>query len=178
MNKKFDWDNFNQYGLNDYLKNELFEGIVAKHEFLILNEIDEIDIAIDKKNTLLIAIHDVDKKIHSTEIVKDYKDVIQLKFWDVEEEIGNYKPISIKQAKELKEFILKYKNPKENSMKNNSKFLIHCSAGMSRSAGIGMAIECLIKFNGNKYEYSISKSDIKEHPRYEPNYTVYDKIIS
>ena len=59
----------------------------------------------------------------------------------------------------------------------NNNFLIHCEKGQSRSAGVGLAIECILKFNGNKRAFSLEPSMILNHHRYEPNMLVYDKIL-
>ena len=161
----FNWDNFQLNSLKPYLKNDLFEGIVGKQEFILLSEAD----VIDRHNTVLIAIHDPDADNHNPEHLTGFKDVLEIKFWDIEEQIGNYKPLSDEQGKLLFDFITKHKN---------SKFLVHCHAGMSRSAGVACAIECIVYENGNKYYYSTSHSDVKSFSRYHPNYTVFDKIIN
>ena len=51
--------------LKPYLKNNLFEGIIGKEEYLLLNN----DCLIDK-NSVLIAIHDPDSKPHKEEDIK------------------------------------------------------------------------------------------------------------
>lgn len=150
--------------MREYLKNDLFEGIVSKKEFLALNNFGELD----KQNIVLIAIHDPDTNIHSDEVIKNFSDSIQMKFWDVEKDFGKYKPISKSQALKLRKFILKNKS---------KKFLIHCMAGQSRSAGVACAVECLVNFDGNAYDYQTGHSDVKSHKRYSPNYTVFDRLI-
>jgi len=60
--------------------------------------------------------------------------------------IHPHPPISWEQGKELKEFILK---------NSNKSFLIHCTAGISRSAGVALAIECLIEYEGVKRYHSL-----------------------
>jgi len=154
--------------LKPYLKNDLFEGIIGKEEYLLLNN----DCLIDK-NSVLIAIHDPDSKPHKKEDIKGFKDVLQIHFWDLEEDVGNYKIITKEQGKIIKDFILKHKD---------TKFLIHCHAGQSRSAGVAMAVECIVGFKGDKYLYSTSGkskfNEVKKHSRYSPNYTVYDVIMN
>ena len=122
----------------------------------------------DKDNLVLIAILDPDTESHELDLIDGYKDVIQAKFWDVEEGIGKYTPITDEQGKELREFILKNKD---------SKFLIHCHAGVSRSAGVAMAVDCLLSHNGDKHDYSMFPCPITNHYRYSPNYVVYDAVV-
>ena len=123
---------------------------------------------LDKNNLVLIAILDPDSEAHELDLIDGYKDVLQIRFWDVEEGIGKYTPITDKQGKELKEFILKNKG---------SKFLIHCTAGVSRSAGVGMALDCLLSHNGDRYDYSLFPNPITNHYRYRPNYIVFDTVL-
>jgi len=160
----FNWDDFSLDVLKPYLKNDLFEGIVGKQEFILLSEED----VIDKANTVLIAIHDPDAQLHKPEHISGFKDVLELQFWDIEEQIGSYKPLSKEQGQNIFDFIKKNKD---------SKFLVHCHAGMSRSAGVACAIECIVNEDGNDYYYATSHSDVKAFNRYHPNYTVFDKII-
>jgi predicted protein tyrosine phosphatase len=148
-----------------YIKNDIFIGIVSKQEFLQINKILKDN---QKANIALISIHEPDNEGHKDEIVAGYKDVLQISFWDIESDLLQYKTISKSQGKRIKDFIIK---------NIDSKFLIHCAAGVSRSAGVGMAVECLKLYNGNKYNYQTSKSDIKEHWRYSPNRTVFDAIM-
>jgi hypothetical protein len=97
-----------------------------------------------------------------------FKDELFLKFYDVEEPIGNYVPITDEQAKYIYDFIIKNKD---------SMFLINCEAGVSRSAGVGLAIEYITRdiFIFEKWEHFPSK--VLSHYRYEPNMTVFNKII-
>jgi len=92
-----------------------------------------------------------------------------MKFWDVEEEDGKYCPIHITQAKEIYDFI--YKN-------RNKEFLVNCEAGVSRSAGIGMAIEFLLRDKKEFPKWSHFPSKIIQHWRYSPNMNVFNSIIS
>ncbi len=160
----FNWEDFDLDVLKPYLKNDLFEGIIGKQEFILLSEAD----VVDKSNTVVIAIHDPDAEFHNPKDVKGFKDVLEMKFWDVEEPIGRITPITSEQGKEIKEFIEKNKE---------SKFLIHCHAGMSRSAGVACAVECIVNEDSNVYYYSTGHSDVKDFSRYHPNYKVFDVIM-
>ena len=141
-------------------------GIISNPEYL---EVYNKDLIPDKANVTLIAIHDTDKNPHPDFKVEGFHDVLQMNFWDTERDSDpKHPPITKEQGKEIKDFILKNKD---------TKFLIHCAAGMSRSAGVGMALECLLNCNGSPYEFSLSPSDVSAHPRYSPNLTVYDAIV-
>jgi predicted protein tyrosine phosphatase len=157
------------------IQNELFEGIMG------INEYKEYQTKLSleyRKDIVLISITEPESSVTypDTKLSEDspiytlgYHDVIEMKFWDVEKPIGtNYLPLSDEQGKELRTFIEKNKD---------KKFLIHCKAGESRSAGIGLAVECIVNFNGNRYEFRTGKTDIYNYTRYSPNLTVFDKII-
>jgi len=158
--------------INNSMSTALIEAIISRNEFLELK--DSID---NKDKLILISIsepdHDGydDEELTNADII-GFKDVIRIKFWDIEEDFGNYKTISDEQGLELQEFILKH---------IEDTFLIHCRAGQSRSAGVGKAVECLKYFgvgDAAKYNYQTGfTSEIDQHPRYTPNLTVFDKII-
>jgi len=148
------------------VQTDLILGIISRNEYLQIKD------KIDKEGIVLISISDESedglKEALTDEQVLGFDDVIRTKFWDVEQNIGNYTVINDKVAKEIREFILRNKD---------KRFLIHCRAGQSRSAGVGMAVECLINHNGEKYQYSLDGTDIVKNPRYSPNLIVYDKIL-
>lgn len=132
---------------------------------------------IDKENLVLISISDPIQEGYSDERLSDdevqgFKDSLRVKFWDIEEDFCDYKIISDEVALEIQNFILK---------NIDNRFIIHCRAGVSRSAAVGKAIECL-KFFGKgeeaKYNYKTSfNSEISAHSRYSPNLTVFDAVI-
>jgi predicted protein tyrosine phosphatase len=148
------------------IQNDLFEGIMGRSEFEVYQENISIE---DRSSIVLISISepDNDEYLHTVHKI-GFHDVIQMKFWDIEETIGKYEPLSDEQGLELFNFI--YKN-------KDKKFLIHCKAGQSRSAACGQAVECIVNFNSNIYDYRISHSNIGDYERYSPNTTVFDKII-
>lgn len=152
---------------------ETILGVISESEYLELYERNEID----KRNVVLISIKDPDNVPHALEKVSGFQDVLQISFWDLETPVGtNYKIITDEQGKEIQEFIVNClkKNPK-------SEFLVHCHAGISRSAGVAKAIECIKYFGVGeeaKYNYKTSfSSDIDAHFRYSPNLVVFDKIV-
>ena len=152
-----------KYRLESYLKNDLFEGIIGKMDYLNLYDADTID----KLNTVLISIHDPDREVHPESKIEGFKDDLQIQFWDVEDDIGKYVIISDEQGKVIRDFIQKNKT---------SKFLIHCAAGQSRSTGVGCAVECIVNFNGSRYDYRTGSSDVKRLERYNLNLAVFDAI--
>lgn len=131
---------------------------------------------LDKENLVLISIGEPGEtyahSILTPEEVQEFKDVLQIEFWDVEEDFGKYTVITDEQAKIIQDFIIKNKD---------NRFIINCKAGKSRSAGVGLAVEC-IKFFGTgeeaKYNYQTCfNSEIKAHSRYSPNLVAFDKIV-
>ena len=149
------------------------EAIISRNEIIECIE----NGVLDKKNLVLISISEPIVDGYEDESLTDnqiqgFKDSLRVKFWDIEEDFGNYKIISDEIAKKIQDFIVK---------NIDNRFIIHCRAGQSRSAGVGKAIECL-KFFGKgeeaKYNYLTSfNSEISAHSRYSPNLTVFDKIV-
>lgn len=149
------------------IKNELFEGIMGRREFEAYQETISVQ---DRQDIVLISISEPDNNDYLQIVHKvGFHDVIQIKFWDIEEAIGKYEPLLDAQGLELYNFIY---------INKDKKFLIHCKAGQSRSAGCGQAVECIVKFNGNVYDYRTSHSDIQDYERYSPNPIVFDKIMN
>ena len=149
------------------------EAIISRKEIIELIDNNQLD----KENLVLISISEPVQEGYEDEALADsqvqgFKDSLRVKFWDIEEDFGNYKVIPDETAKELQDFILK-------NLEN--RFIVHCRAGQSRSAGVGRAVECL-KFFGvgeeAKYNYKTSfNSEIQAHSRYSPNLVVFDKVV-
>jgi predicted protein tyrosine phosphatase len=150
------------------LQNNMFSGIMGINEFIRFQETLTIN---DRKDIVLVSITEPD----NNDLVSDnptytigFHDIIEIKFWDVDSPIHDtYYPITKVQGKILKDFIL---------ANYDKKFLIHCKAGISRSAGVAKAVECLLIYDGNIYDYRTSSSEIDQYPRYHPNPTVFDAI--
>lgn len=146
------------------ISNELIFAIVG------INEMDKI---YPDDKTVLISITEPDSELLSSEIKSRYLSVHETKFWDVLSKTvdanGNeFDIISLDVARKIKEFIL---------VNKDNKFVIHCKAGISRSAAVGCAIECLIDYDGCIYSYKTGHSSIKEFWRYHPNPIVFDEIM-
>lgn len=161
----------------DTLQTDKIACIVSIEEFRTLMYNSNFD----KSNYVTICIHDPNKPTHNErheqdnswpQYVDGFKDVLEVKFWDVTEDRKYLNVIEDEVAKKVHDFILKNKD---------ERFIIHCSAGISRSAGVGKAIECLTNFGSGqdaKYQYLTGySSDVDSHLRYSPNLTVFDKIV-
>lgn len=149
------------------VQDELIRAIISRAEVEKYFKNNFNDLNFDDK-TVLISITDPDREFLPENILNMFNDTLSIQFWDIEEAICQYKPINKEKAIIIKEFILKNKD---------KNFIIHCEAGISRSAGVGLAVYCLINFKGDKYKFSISKNPIKEHFRYHPNLKVFDMIV-
>ena len=153
------------------VSNEDIYAVISRNELL------EILPELSTKDLVLISISEPSEngcrdEALTDEDVNGFKDSIRVKFWDIEEDIGRYKVIPDEVAKQLQEFILKNKD---------SKFLVHCKAGQSRSAGVAKAVECIKHFGIGeeaKYLYKTGFSSVVDsNRRYSPNLVVFDKIM-
>ena len=149
------------------------EAIISRNE--IIEAIEQG--ILDKPNLVLISIsepvfEDYPDEALTDKHVQGFKDSIRVKFWDITEDIGSYTVIPDNTAKQLQDFITSHLD---------SRFIINCTLGQSRSSAVGKAIEC-IKYFGigeeAKYEYQTSfKSEIDSHHWYYPNIKVFNKIV-
>ena len=163
------------------VRTPIIEAVIGKDEFISFSTQNRIP---NRENLNVICILDPDMPDHEPEVVKGFRNVIQSHFWDIERpvvdskgirnEIGTiYEPITDEQGYEIAKFIL------EN--RATGKFLIHCSAGISRSSGAAKAVECIHLFYDSKdmkYDYRTGhSSEIDKHWRYSPNNKVFDVIV-
>lgn len=148
------------------------EAIISRHELLEALASDTID----PSQLVLISIAEptythFDDEALTDEQVAPFIDSIRVRFWDIEEDFPPYTTISDDIAIQLQSFILSHLD---------HRFIIHCRAGVSRSAGVGKAIECLKYFGVGDdavYSYQTSfSSEIDAHSRYHPNHTVFRKL--
>lgn len=145
------------------------EAIISRTEIIEMIEFGYLDM----KSLVLISISEPSDDDRLTDKqVEDFKESLRVEFWDIEDSFPGYPVISDEIAKTIQDFIMKHKD---------EKFIIHCRAGQSRSAGVGKAVECIKHFGigeESKYNYQTGfKSGIDRHPRYSPNLTVFDKIV-
>ena len=93
------------------------------------------------------------------------KDVLFLKFYDLDKPLGNDKYdrflFTGKQANQIIDFVQEYKDV--------GLIIIHCDAGVSRSAGVAAALSKII--NGSDFEFFNSGL-------YRPNMRVYRFILN
>lgn len=150
--------------MKDYVTSDRLVGVVNKTEFEFLAPLICGDgvVAISIINPEGVTPVNFD-------LLKHFDDVLQTSFWDLEEPIGRLSIISDEEAFEIFNFINKNKD---------KRFLIHCMAGESRSAGVARAVECICDFDSDLYLYATSSTALKEHPRYSANLVVFDKIVS
>ena len=152
------------------VNNQIIEAVLSKEKMKELALSKEYD----PENYVLISIQDPGDPDNLELYRNKFKDNVSLRFWDIEEDLGVKSngipivPINNEEADKVIDFILKHKE---------ERFFIHCAAGQSRSAGTALAVETIIKFDGQKYIAGQFPSDIKLMPQYSPNYVVYDKII-
>lgn len=102
-------------------------------------------------------------------------DSLTVNFWDVDRDLLFYKPIESSEAKEIARFIYEHK---KNVLNKGLKFVIHCSAGISRSAGVGMALHCCLDFGGNTEHFKKENCKILFHGRYRPNEYVFNAVCN
>ncbi len=150
----------------------LFENVISRNELIL-------DYKQYNYTAALISLWTpgdwIDFQETEPEIIKSYNKArdyfetsIRQDFWDTEDNVPGYETISAEQAKELVDFI------KDN---RDRTFIIHCDAGQSRSAGVALAIECILNHAGDRYQAGLSSS-FTDGERYSPNRCVFDKIMT
>ena len=150
------------------VSNDVLLAVVGRREIAFIP-------VVDKDNTVLISIAEPNDGNFVTQETKDtYTECLSVEFWDIltpweimDTIIYDVIPDAI--AKDIRNFIERHKD---------KQFVIHCKAGVSRSAAVACAIECIVNYNGDEVEYNKGDSEIKSHWRYHPNPTVYDKIMA
>lgn len=148
------------------IRTDLIKAIISRAE-VIKYSVDDFKSLDINEDTVLISITDPKSNFLDLDIQNKFKNVLNIQFWDMEEQIGNYKPINEEESTIIRNFIIDNKD-------NN--FVIHCEAGISRSSAVGLAVMLICQFNCDKYLMATSYNPIKVHHRYSPNYTVYDMI--
>ncbi|RMD61790.1 hypothetical protein D6833_07755 [Candidatus Parcubacteria bacterium] len=146
-------------------------GIIGRREFEHFVRLCDEDLS----NVALIAALDPDDEFtmncipHNDEVVKRFGSVLQIAFWDIAgDDVGRYKGITPEQGKTIASFI---------AANQDKQFIVHCAAGVSRSAGIAKAIECIVEHGGSRFDYALAGSEIDRHPRYTPNMRVFDSVM-
>ncbi len=129
-------------------------------EIKVMSEREAIDYAADTSipTTAIVSITNPDREVHFAENPK-IADVLHISFYDTVEEERN--AIQLSDGSKIAEFFEKYKNSVE-------VFVIHCTEGISRSAGVCAAI--LRHYKGRDHE-------IFEDDKYMPNHRCYRMMI-
>ena len=114
--------------------------------------------------TAIISITDTDKAdvIFEKNEVNGIRAVLRLKFDDVERDYKNEHCITKEDAENIVKFVNKNKNKVD-------KFIVHCEAGVSRSAGVGAAI--MKALNGDDW-------DVFKNPLKCPNMKCYRTVLN
>jgi predicted protein tyrosine phosphatase len=157
----------NKMGLVNNLttaKTKNIECIIGIEEFECIEDFDY-------KNLVLISITNPGEDFVESNLTNKFKNKLEIQFNDIRKfhDKYNHLIISNEEGRIIKDFILQNRN---------EKFVIHCSAGISRSSAVGCAIECLFEYNGDVEKYWESKCEIKKHFRYSPNIIVFNKILN
>ena len=150
------------------IQTDLVKAIISRSEIIEYSKNKFENLNKDDK-TVLISITDPNNDLLSNDILNQFKDSLCVQFWDIEEQIGNYEPINDEITLKILNFIEKHKT-------NN--FIIHCEAGISRSAAIGLAIFYICQFKHiDKDVFLNNDNPLKEHIRYYPNMFVFNRIV-
>ena len=114
--------------------------------------------------TAIISITDTDKAdvIFEKNEANGIRAVLRLKFDDVERDYKNEHCITKEDAENIVKFVNKNKNKVD-------KFIVHCEAGVSRSAGVGAAI--MKALNGDDW-------DVFKNPLKCPNMKCYRMVLN
>ena len=114
--------------------------------------------------TAIISITDTDKAdvIFEKNEINGIRAVLRLKFDDVERDYKNEHCITKEDAENIVKFVNKNKNKVD-------KFIVHCEAGVSRSAGVGAAIMKAI--NGDDWV-------VFNNPTMCPNMKCYRTVLN
>lgn len=113
----------------------------------------------DIPKTIIISIASIDEDKNNFADNDNIVDILYLFFDDVEKNEPNH--ITVDDANKIIAFINKYKD-------SNVELIVHCGAGVSRSAGVCAAIMKIV--NGNDFP-------IFDNPRFCPNMTCYRTIL-
>ena len=78
-----------------------------------------------------------------------WKDIVRLEFWDIEAiKDRMFYPINDAQANEIADFIRRHHEGRE-----DVRLMVHCRAGISRSAGVALAAFEFTQYSGNEAEF-------------------------
>lgn len=166
---KINFDNLHFFTV----KTKHIDFIFSRKEFVTLTFLSEKDFL---KNYNVISITEPTEEDFDDNIFKYFNNFIKLSFSDIHYDLTHTNSyfdvnediltISNEQIILLKDFIINNKD---------KKFIIHCTAGISRSPAIGLYIEELL--NDNSIDIKKNQILIINHDRYYPNKNVVFKTI-
>ena len=142
--------------------NNSSRGVLVNIEIMSRTKMREFSFHAHDEKIAVISISDVDKtnpELHNNPENGIFK-LFQVRFADVE--IGEPNCITDEQANEIAEFVV-------GILDSADKIVVHCEAGVSRSAGVGAALMKFIK----GYDW-----DVFDKPRFCPNMTCYRKVLN
>lgn len=111
------------------------------------------------KKTVIISITDMFSENNTFNAQPNIIGICRVKFDDVEKNEKNC--ITVEDAKKIIDFVVSHDSAE--------MVIVHCEAGISRSAGVCAALMWI--FNGSDME-------VFDNPRYCPNMTVYRTILN
>lgn len=80
------------------------------------------------------------------EFQNGWKDIVRLEFWDIETiKDGIFYPINDAQARKIADFIRRHHEDRD-----EVRLVIHCRAGISRSAGVALAAFEFTQYSGSE----------------------------
>ena len=158
------------------VRTDYIESIISKEEVEILIDKNQIN---NLNNLALISINDPQTQFTNEDRLplvekycNEFSDFIQVEFWDITSpsEDGTQLPIDENTISKLVNFI---------KTNHDKKFIIHCNAGISRSAGVGLLVHAVLGDFNDLYEFKTGFNNvIDEHYRYAPNLTIVDGYFS
>jgi predicted protein tyrosine phosphatase len=136
-----------------------------KIEVLDRTSAEAISKSIEKKYVYYISITDPDKKMAN--LYGNEKNILRLNFYDIETQVKDledkiFDPMQEEDALRVAEFINKNKEDIE-------LLIVHCEAGISRSAGVAAALSKFLS-GDDMYYFTCG--------RFRPNMTCYRKTLN
>ena len=133
--------------------------------FYIVSQKEVVKVAYKYKNNAIAVISIIEpeeaKVDFSKAIIPEHR-ILRLQFDDIDRPVGTHTLFTIKDAKKVLEFIQKH-------IGSVDFFLVHCHAGISRSAGVAAALSKI---------YNKDDSHIFTCGKYLPNMFVYKTILN
>lgn len=135
----------------------------AERGLLVLSHPEAAKFVPDPKqrDIILIRITDTEGRFKPLKSPSSYKDILCLKFDDVEQDSHSFKAITQQDAEKIADFLIKYKG---------MNLVVHCEAGISRSSGVGF---CWAELNRDE---RVQRILVDSTGWYKPNYVVVAEV--